>query len=99
MSEISEPIPAEENPVAPPISHARILRLMAVVLIIGVAVSLIYAPWNFTFGLGLGGALAFLNYFWLKSSLKNIFDRIALSGETPRFLAAKYFLRYAALGA
>jgi hypothetical protein len=98
MSEISEPVASEENEHAPRLSHRRILWIMAIVLAIAVALSLIYAQRDFTLGLIIGGILAFLNYFWLKSSLKNIFDTMAV-GEKPRFLAARYFLRYATLGA
>jgi len=99
MSGISEPVATEENRDAPQLSHWRILWIMAIILIVGVAFSLIYARRDFTLGLIIGGSLAFLNYYWLKLSLKNIFDRIASTGEKPRFLAAKYFLRYATLGA
>ncbi|HEX8738453.1 MAG TPA: ATP synthase subunit I [Pyrinomonadaceae bacterium] len=99
MSEDSEPVATVETGDAPQLSHRRILWMMAIVLIVGVALSLIYAQRNFTLGLIIGGALAFLNYYWLKLSLKNIFDRMAASGEKPRFLAMQYFLRYAALGA
>jgi len=99
MSEISEPVATEENLSAPQLSHRRILWIMAVVLAIAVAFSLVYAEWNFTFGLIIGGVLAFVNYYWLKLSLKNIFDKMAAGGEKPRFLAAQYFFRYAALGA
>jgi hypothetical protein len=100
MSEISEPVATEENPAAAPqLSHRRILWITAVVLIVGVAVSLIYAQRDFTLGLIIGGFLAFLNYYWLKLSLKNIFAGMTAGGEKPRFLAARYFLRYATLGA
>jgi hypothetical protein len=99
MSEISEPVASEENGSAPQLSHRRILWIMAIVLIAGVALGLIYARRDFTLGLIIGGILAFLNYYWLKSSLRNIFDTMAAAGEKPRFLAARYFLRYATLGA
>ena len=45
----------------------------------------------------LGSALAFVNYFWLKRSLKTIFDTAA-EGQKPRMLAAGYFAEYAVLG-
>lgn len=98
MSEISEPVTTEENPRAPQLSHRRILWIMAIVLIVGVALSLIYSRRSFTLGLIIGGGLAYLNYYWLKLSLKNIFDTMAAAGRKPRFLAANYFLRYATLG-
>lgn len=99
MSEISKPVVADENSDAPELSHRRILRIMAVVLLTAVAVSLFRATFDFTLGLLIGGALAFVNYYWLKFSLRNLFDKMAAAaGEKPRFLAARYFLRYAALG-
>lgn len=99
MSEISEPVAPVENESAPQLSHRRILWIMAAVLVLAAAVSLVYARRDFTLGLIIGGILAFLNYYWLKFSLKSLFERIAAAGAKPRFLAAKYFLRYATLGA
>jgi hypothetical protein len=57
-----------------------------------------FAFGSFRFGLGvlIGTALAFVNYYWLKSSLRKIFAA-AESGERPRMLAGKYFLRYLVL--
>jgi hypothetical protein len=98
MSEISEPVATVENQGAPQLSHRRILWIMTIILIVGVAVSLLYAQRDFTLGLIIGGALAFLNYYWLKLSLKNIFGAMAAAGEKPRFLVMRYFLRYATLG-
>jgi L-asparagine transporter-like permease len=98
MSEISKPVTTVETGDAPHLSHRRILWITAIVLIVGVAFSLIYAQRDFTLGLIIGGALAFLNYYWLKVSLKNIFDAMAAAGEKPRFLVMRYFLRYATLG-
>jgi hypothetical protein len=99
MSEDFEPVSTEENSGAPELSHRRILWIMAIVQIAGLALSLIYARRDFTLGLLIGGLLAFLNYYWLKTSLQDIFDKVTAAGEKPRFLAARYFLRYAALGA
>jgi hypothetical protein len=100
MGEISDPVVTEEKPGATSLSHRRILWVMTIVLIVGIAVSLIFAERNFTFGLIIGGVLAFVNYYWLKLSLKNVFDKMAAAGgEKPRFLVAQYFFRYAALGA
>jgi hypothetical protein len=110
MSENSEPVVADEktsssSPPPPNLSHWRILWIMAGVLLTGVLASLIYGTTrDFTFGLIIGGALAFVNYFWLKISLGKLFDKMAAAaaaGEEnaakPRFLAARYFMRYATL--
>lgn len=99
MSENSEPVTANEK--TPPLNpaYSRILWIMSGVVLIGVMLSLIYGTREFTFGLIIGGISAFVNYYWLKISLKNIFDKVTSTGEKPRFLAVKYFLRYAAIAA
>jgi len=97
MGEGFEPSETPALP-GPEPSNRRILVIMAV---LGVAVGIAAcAVSSFRFGLGIltGTALAFVNYFWLKSSLRKIFSA-AQSGERPRMLAGKYFLRYIILGA
>lgn len=81
-----------------PISHSRILWIMAIVLVVAVVGSSIFAEWRVTAGLILGGILSFVNYYWLKFALKSVFANAA-EGEKPRFLIGKYFLRYFAVGA
>ena len=51
------------------------------------------------FGLAvlIGSVLSFINYYWMRRSLKAIFDR-AREGERPSFLGAGYFIRYIVLG-
>ena len=96
MSEEFKQTTAEDVP--PPISHTRILWIMAIVLIIATIVSLIFATWHVTSGLVLGGILSFVNYYWLKFALKSVFEK-AVEGEKPKFLVGKYILRYFAIGA
>ncbi len=96
MSENFEPITAEPETVAP-LSHRRILILMAVIAVFGGLLSFIFVSWQFGVGVLIGGILSFVNYYWLKFSLKKIFDNVT-SGEKPRFLAARYFFRYVTLG-
>ena len=95
MAEDIEPT-GELAETAPPPTHQRILWIMAFLGIAGGIVG--SAVESFAFGLGIviGTALAFANYYWLKSSLRKIFDA-ARSGERPRMLAGKYFLRYIVL--
>ena len=95
MAEDIEPT-GELAETAPPPTHQRILWIMAFLGIAGGIVG--FAVESFAFGLGvvIGTALAFANYYWLKSSLRKIFDA-ARSGERPRMLAGKYFLRYVVL--
>ncbi len=81
-----------------PISHSRILWIMAIVLFVAVAGSLIFATQRVTLGLIFGGILSFINYYWLKFALKSVFENVE-EGEKPSFLIGKYFLRYFAVGA
>lgn len=93
MSGNSEPTEPEQQ--IAQVSHRRILRAMAATAILGGLSSLYWVSPAFGFGVLLGGFLALINFYWLKVSLRGVFDRIAGGGEKPKFLAAKYFLRYA----
>ncbi len=96
MSEEFKQTTAEDAP--PPISHTRILWIMAIVLVSATIASLIFATWHVTAGLIIGGILSFVNYYWLKFALKSVFEK-AVEGEKPKFLVGKYILRYFAIGA
>jgi hypothetical protein len=82
---------------APPPTHERILWIMAFLGIAGGIAGFAFESFAFGLGIVIGTALAFANYYWLKSSLRKIFDA-ARTGERPRMLAGKYFLRYIVLG-
>jgi hypothetical protein len=71
---------------------------MAVLGIVGGIAGIAINSFRFGLGIVVGTALAFANYFWLKRSLRTIFSA-AESGEKPRMLAGKYFVRYLVLGA
>ena len=96
MSEKSEPAATEQNPAR--LSHQRILFAMAAVVIVGAIACSIFVSGRFGLGFIIGGVLAFFNYFWLKNSLKRIFENAGEGGEKPSFLTGNYFLRYAAIG-
>ena len=96
MSDQNEPVTGTNNSESPP-SHQRILVIMAAVGLVGAAAGAAYVSAAFGLGVILGTGLAFANYFWLKHSLKRI--AAAESGERPRMLAGKYFLRYLILAA
>lgn len=98
MSDDSDSIQIEPS-AAPPISHRRILWAMAIIIVIGSLASFIFISRQFGTGVILGGVLSFINYYWMKVSLKRIFDNAIAHGEKPRFLAIRYFARYATLGA
>ncbi len=96
MAENSEPV-AEDEPAVATLSHKRILTAMAIITVLGCIAGLVFGSVRFGAGVLIGGLLSFANYFWLKHSLKIIFDR-AIAGDKPRFLVAKYFLRYVVFG-
>ncbi len=98
MSDDSD-IVITEQPAPPPISHRRILWMMGLVAVVASLAGFIYVSWQFGSGVVLGGVLSFINYYWLKVSLKRLFDNAVAHGEKPRFLAVRYFARYLTLGA
>jgi hypothetical protein len=98
MSEDSEQINADAPSTVETLSHKRILLLMAVVALLGTLAGSFFVSVNFGIGVMIGGALSLVNYYWLKRSLKTVFDQ-ALAGDKPQFLGARYFLRYLSFGA
>ncbi len=72
--------------------------MMAAVAILGSAAGFIFVSRQFGLGVILGGVLSLANYYWLKVSLKKLFDAALAHGEKPRFLAVRYFARYVAVG-
>jgi len=95
MSEEFEPVEAEQQPAA--MSHSRILILMAGMVGVGSLAGMIFISLGFGFGVLTGGILSFINYFWLKRTLKGIFEK-AKDGERPRLFAFSYILRYIVFG-
>jgi small-conductance mechanosensitive channel len=97
MSGDSHPSAGSSSTVGDGLSHRRILVLMgAIGLAASVLTAFIISP-RFGIGVFLGFVLAFVNYFWLKRSLRQIFDAARERGERPRMLVGRYFLRYLAL--
>ncbi len=97
MSENSKPDIVTEDGVAP-ISNDRILYAMCFVVISGTLLGVIFGTWRFGLGFFLGGILSFINYYWLRATLKTLFEAAAAGEKTP-FMAAKYFWRYLTIGA
>ncbi len=93
MSENSKPSIAGQETIAP-LSHKRILLLMGIVAVLGSLASFIFVSPKFGLGFLLGGILSLVNYYWLKKSLKRIFDK-ALTGDKPKFLAISRFEKFA----
>jgi ATP synthase I chain len=97
MSEL--PDSSQTEPMPPALSHRRILVLMATVAIFGSVAGFAFVSAEFGLGVIFGGVLSLINYYWLKVSLKKLFDAAIAHGEQPRFLAVRYFARYVTLGA
>ncbi len=97
MSDDFESI-ADEPENLVPLTHQRILIVMAAVAILGSLLGLIFVSRLFGLGVFIGGVLSFVNYYWLKFSLKKIFEQ-AGGGDKPRFLGLRYLFRYLVLGA
>ena len=76
----------------------RILRTMAIAVVLSVVASLVVAPWRVATGFLLGGALSLLNYRWLETSTSAAFS-VAAYGAKPKLRVAQYVLRYLVIGA
>ena len=97
MSDETEPIAPEQT--VKPLSHGRILKIMGVIGFVGSVLGALLVSVPFGMGVLIGNLLAFVNYYWLKFSLKKSFDLAASTGKRPRMLGLKYFGRYIVLAA
>jgi len=95
MSDDLEPAAVEPRTIRP-LSHRRILVIMAVLGLLGGIAGFAFVSASFGLGVLIGSILAFVNYYWLKRSLKGIFDKAAY-GDRPKFIGSGYFLRYLVL--
>ena len=75
----------------------RLFRAMIVSVVSASIISMVWAPWRFSFGLMLGGGLSLLNYHWLRTSVSAIFN-IDHEVERPRVRISSYILRYLMIG-
>jgi hypothetical protein len=75
----------------------RLFRMMIISVIVAAIISIVIAPWRFSFGLMLGGGLSLLNYHWLRTSVSAIFN-IDHAVERPRVRISSYLLRYLMVG-
>jgi hypothetical protein len=97
MSDGTEPSVSENNAMKP-LSHGRVLKLMALLGLAGSVIGAALVSASFGTGILIGGLLAFANYYWLRNSMKKVFDLASETGEKPRLLGLKYFGRYLVLG-
>lgn len=96
MSGDHEPLPASQNDIMP-LSHTRILVIMAVLGVVAAVAGYFYVSTAFSGAVLFGTALAFVNYYWLKVTLRRLFTTAA-EGEKPKVSAIRYFTRYIVLG-
>jgi hypothetical protein len=71
----------------------RILRSMALAVLLAVIVSVLFGHWRITSGLLVGGILSLLNHHWLSSSTAAAFS-VVVNGAKPKLKLAQYILRY-----
>ncbi len=92
--EMQEPVD-NGNEGAPQISHTRLIVIMGAVAVFGGIAG--FALFSAKAGAGFlaGGALSFGNYFWMRHSLKKVFDHTE-EDEKPTFLGSGYLMRYVA---
>ncbi len=79
---------------APKLSHRRILILMAAVIVVGTLFGFVFKSPRFGFGFLIGGVLAEVNYYWLKSVVGGIFEKAIRDGQRPKLLIARFLMRY-----
>lgn len=96
MSDQNEPSAPPQSDVKP-LSHGRILKLMGVLGLAGSVLGTVFDGLYFGLGILAGSVLAFVNYYWLKFSLKKVFDLASETGQKPRLLGLKFFGRYVVL--
>ena len=95
MGEDIDPLTTESGVKA--ISHRGILIVMSVLIVVGGIGGFVFVSKPFGFGVIFGGILAYANYFWLERSTRAMFVNADMA--STGLLAAKYILRYIALGA
>jgi hypothetical protein len=96
MSDETEPVTHQED-AGRQLSLNRILLIMAVIGAAGTVAGFALVSKGFGTGLLIGVVLGFLNLYWMKRGVAGIIG-LAVQGEVPGFLAARYFLRYLLLG-
>lgn len=95
MGEDIDPLTTEST--ASTISNRAIVAAMFVLITFGTIAGFILGGRSFGAAVLTGGILSVINYFWLERSTRALFENRAASATT--LLAAKYILRYAAIGA
>ena len=82
----------------PAAMERRIFYLMCALNAAALLISALFFHWKITTGVILGGALAWLNYQWLRSSIAAAFSTVH-DGAKLNLGITRYLLRYLAIGA
>jgi len=98
MSEVTDSKTTEQE-TPTPISNKRLVWLMGFVVILGSLGSLIFISRLSALGFFIGGILSFINYFWLKKSLRKMFVETSEGEYRPHYSAIRYVSRYFTLAA
>jgi hypothetical protein len=87
---------AESAATAPDAVERRLSRNILISIAIFITLALLFGTTRFAIGVSLGGALAYLNYRWLHSSLKAILVTAAAGAAPPRGVQSisKFLLRW-----
>jgi hypothetical protein len=86
-----------DQPLTTEARNDRILVILAVLSVGGSIAGAVLVDARFGLGVLVGCVLAFVNYFWMRRSLRAIFST-AEEGQKPSFVGAGYFIRYLVLG-
>jgi hypothetical protein len=76
--------------------ESRIFRVMIAFVALASIVSAGLSPWRVTTGLALGGALALINYHWLRTSVQALLSEATV--KAPRVTITRYIFRYLIIG-
>lgn len=77
------------------ISHFRLIVIMGMVAVAGTVTGFVFFSVKDGAGFLVGGVLSFVNYYWMRHSLRKVFQG-AEDGEKASFVGGGYLMRYVA---
>ena len=86
------------EPKTPEASHEQILKILVGLVIGGSIICSVAISVRFGAGFLIGGIASFLNYYWLKATLRGFFGG-SVEGKGAASMSVRFALRYFALGA
>ncbi|REJ79192.1 MAG: ATP synthase subunit I [Acidobacteria bacterium] len=91
---MNEPVDTKEGTPAS-ISHVRLIAIMGLVAVAGTVIGFAFFSVKAGAGFAIGGVLSIVNYYWMKHSLRKIFENTE-EGVKPKFAGSNYVMRYVA---